>query len=373
MIKRLLPPTLLACAAVTLTACPSDDTTIGEGRQPFVDEYEEVLRGPADAIDLLSIGDSLTSDNFANRGDITVEYVDGSEIVVHMQRFTVQKTQAAADDAFSRMQFWGYDQSTPSKPTEDMAAIACFAEDTSNCYARAYYDGLSQPARDGVNFRVEIPKGWEGDLVLITEDNLAEGIESYPSRGDVSVMGLAGNLEVELDSGNVDVKLDPNARHFPGCGQPDDECYADWATCNCSEPMNIAVGNRTSQSSNITIDIADPALPANPDFQKWWTVQLENRGDFSSGSEFVCNATVDCAPFTSCEINPDFDDQDWQERAEINFPGEDVGAIKGAGIRVAVYSEECTIVSYVNGPDDFESEDLPEEKRGELNFCVGCL
>ena len=201
-------------------------------------------------------------------------------------------------------------------------------------------------------------------LDLTTTDNLEAGIDSYPDRSDISVLGLNGNITVDLDSGNVDVRLDPNVKHYAGC-EANDACvmmgYA--MGCGCSEPTNISIANKPGQASNITVDVANA--------DNWYTMILENRGTFSAGDEFVCNATVDCDAFADCVIDPDFAALPQQERAEINFPGDP--AIEGAGIRISLVSEACANITYVNDKDDFEADPLPEEKRGELRACVGCL
>ncbi|HLT36296.1 MAG TPA: hypothetical protein VK034_08420, partial [Enhygromyxa sp.] len=75
MTTRLLS-TPLFVAATILLACDGCNTggppDVGSGREPYVDEWVEEIRGPAAQIKKLSIGDRLTSDNFANRGNIEV-------------------------------------------------------------------------------------------------------------------------------------------------------------------------------------------------------------------------------------------------------------------------------------------------------------
>ena len=229
---------------------------------------------------------------------------------------------------------------------------------------RNYYDGQFQPVRDGANFRVTIPRGWDGDLLLTTSDNLEDGIETYPDRSDITVNGLAGNLTVDLDSGDVKVRMDPATDHFAGCPSNDTCVEMGYVMgCGCNEPTNISIANNNGQSSNITVDVGNP--------DAWYTMILENRGTFSSSDDFVCTATIDCGPFSDCVIDPDYAAIPYQERAEINFPGDP--AINGAGMRIALVSEACSNIVYVDGPDDYEAETFPEEKRGDLEVCVGCL
>jgi hypothetical protein len=366
MTKRLLPPAFLALAAVgTSIACtPPEDPT--EVREPYVDDWETVATLPAAQFEYLSIGDRLSSDNFANRGDIEVRYVGGTDsITVEMQRFTVASNPEDADEAFGRMQYWGYDKATPEPPSDSLIEDSCENPEVSSCYIRAYYDGLFQPLRDGANFRVTLPAGWVGDIDLVTSDNLEEGIDSYPDRSDIIVDGLNGNLEVDMDSGNVQVRMDPNTQHFAGCGNNDTCVEMGYAMgCGCSEPTNVNIANQNGQASNITVDVGTA--------DHWYTMILENRGTFSSSDDFVCNATIQCDDFgAGCILDPAYTGIAYQERAEVNYPGDP--AIMGAGMRISLVSEACANIVYVNGPDDYESESLPEEKRGDLLVCVGCL
>jgi hypothetical protein len=368
MTTRLLSlPLLLAVASplVVSTGCPRDEPGVGDDREPYVDDWRTELSGPAAQIKSLSIGDRLTSDNFANRGDIEVRYVDGTDqITIEMQRFTIAKDQATADAAFERMKFWAYDIATPAAPTPDDAADACWAPEVEGCYVRNYYEGQLQPVRDGVNFRITIPRGWDGDLAVTTEDNLEEGIESYPDRSDIIVDGLAGNLAADLDSGNIRVRMDAATDHYAGCSSNDTCVEMGYPIgCGCTDPTNVTIANNTGQASNITVDVGNP--------DAWYTMVLENHGSFSAGDEFVCTATIDCDAFPNCEIDPDYATIEYQERAEVNFPGEP--AIRGAGIRLALSSEACANITYTEGPDDYEAETFPAEKRGDLQVCVGCL
>jgi hypothetical protein len=365
MTTRLLSLPLLVLAALPLACQDDNGPGIGEGREPYVDQWRTELSGPASQINRLSIGGRLASDNFANRGNIEVRYLPGiDQITIEMQRFTIAKTQQDADAAFGRMKLWAYDITSPKAPKPADDPKRCWADGVSRCFVRNYYEGQLQPVRDGVNFRVTIPAGWNGNLDLVTTDNLGEGIDSYPDRSDIIVAGVAGNLNVELDSGNVQIRMDPNTKHFGSCPNNDTCVAMGYAMgCGCSEPTNISIANRTGQSSDITVDVGNP--------DAWYMMILENRGTFSAGGEFVCTATIDCASFEQCEIVEDYAALPYHERAEVNFPGEP--AISGAGMRISLVSESCSNIVYVNGPQDFEAEDFPEDKRGDLNVCVGCL
>ena len=371
MTKRLLPHTLLSIAAFAMLSagCNGGGDDGDLPRVPFVDDWETVATLPAAQFGLISVGDTITSDNFANRGDVEILYVAGTDaITIEMQRFTVAESEAEADENFAKMQYWGYALSSPEPPAADNELDQCINPDpdvVDRCYIRNYYDGQTQPIRDGANFRVTVPEGWAGDVLVVTSDNLAEGVETYPDRSNVTVDGLNGNLEVELDSGNVAVRMDPNIAHFAGCSNSD-TCEADGFPmgCGCSVPTNVLVENRVGQASNITVDVGAA--------DNWYTMILENRGDFSASDDFVCNATIDCSPFADCAINEEYAGDPAQERAEINFPDNGMAA-EGAGIRIALTSEDCANITYADGPEDHGSDALPEEKRGEVQVCIGCL
>ncbi len=381
MTKRLIP--LLPCLAL-LTACPTPPPTTSDSRQPFIDEWRTVAEGPADLLTKLSIGDQLTSDNFANRGDVDVIFSpDATTVKVEMQRFTIANDQELADAAFGRMQYWGYNSSSaavldPTNP-DDMALL-CFTGENDQCYIRAYYDGLSQPVRDGANFRVTLPAGWNGDLEITTEDNINDGVENYPDRSDITVMGLTGTLLVELDSGNVEVKVDPEIEHYAGCAA-NDVCEAgDPAampailpfdpTCGCTDPTFITVENSTGRSSTITIDV--PTTSSVTGDPRWYDIKLENEGMFSAGDPDICQATIDCETFgAGCVINPDFADLEYKEWAQVNFPG--APAIDGTGIQINAKSQACDFITYLEDPEDYNLDEFPEERRGALRVCSGCL
>jgi hypothetical protein len=386
MTKRTLHPAILSSAMSAMAAMPALAVAIAvaatsgcgggpepiEERAPYVDEWVTEAELPASQFVFLSVGNRISSDNFSNRGNVEVVYEGTDNIIkIEMQRFTVASSPEAADTAFAKMKYWGYNISSPEKPSTENEPDLCDAvpadpmdDPHDACYVRAYYDGLFQPVRDGANFRITLPAGWAGDLNLTTSDNLEEGIDSYPDRSDVSVDGLNGSLNIDLDSGNATVRMDPNIAHYAGCaGSQECEDMGYIMGCGCSEPTNVSIANKPGQASNITVDVGAA--------DNWYTMILENRGTFSSSDDFVCNATIDCDSFADCAIDPDFAALASQERAEVNFPG--MMAVEGAGIRISLVSEACSNIRYVEGPEDYDADPLPEEKRGELRVCVGCL
>lgn len=372
-------PLLPLSCLVLLSSCI--DHPPGWERQPYLDEWRVVAETPdAAAIEFLSIGDRETVDNFANRGDVEVVFDPAATgITVEMQRFTITDNQEQADAAFRRMEYWGYNSSSPEAldPILD-AAILCFTPGNNACYVRAHFDGMAQPLRDGANFRVTLPAGWNGELEIVTSDNLGEGIEYYPDRSDVRVTGLSGPLSVDLDSGNVEIVLDSSIEHYAGCpfndvcelGDPNaTPPLAPFdPTCGCTYPTSVTIDNAPGQASDITIDL--PTTSALTGEGPWYTVWLENEG--RGFGYFACAATLDCDAFgPDCLIDPDFSAIKHKEWAEINYPGEP--AMPVAGIQINATSSTCADVAYIEHPEDYGLKEFPHEQRGNLHVCSGCL
>ena len=314
----------------------SEDTSdcCASARQAHRDEWREELVLPAAKLRHLLVGGVLSSDNFANRGDIEVRYEEGSsEIRVELQRFTVAKSEDDAEQAFERMSLWAYDVESVDKPSELSMDSACSVSAGDFCQIRTYYDGLFQPVRDGANIRVTLPRGWDGTLELETTDNIDEGIE-YLDRGDVLVDGLAGNLEVRLDAGRVRIRLDP--------------AYA-------LESGSVQVEAHDGLAAEILVDVP-------PD--NYYDAVLENPdAPFDPG----CVVSIDCESFPDCQLDPEstlaF------QRAPINYPG--LPTPEGTGIHIDLRSHACSMIDFAESPSDYEQPPATE-LRGNVRLCSGC-
>jgi hypothetical protein len=302
-------------------------------RQPVRDEWREELVLAAAGVRHLVVGGVLTSDNFANKGDIEVRYEEGgSEIHVELQRFTFAKSMTDAEQAFGRMSLWAYDLVSVEKPRDEIMQAACGVSDGDFCQIRVYYDGLYQPVRDGANLRVTLPRGWDGTLALETADNLIEEPE-YPDRGDILVDGLAGNLEVRLDAGRVQVRLDP--------------AYA-------LQPASIVVEARSGRAAEILVDVP-------PD--NYYTAELANPdAPFDPG----CDVAIDCEAFPDCQLEPD--NTLAVARATINYPG--LPTPEGSGVHIDLHASACSMIDYADSPADYEHP--ATELRGNVRLCSGC-
>jgi hypothetical protein len=355
--------------ALLLAACcpdsppdSADSTETGldepiSGRGPYRDIWREELVLPAAALWRLIVGGRLTNDNFANRGDIEILHVEGNtQIVVQLQRFTFASSAEQAEDAFARMSLWAYALAEVQRPDEAIASDACGSSEADHCQLRTYYDGLFQPSRDGANMRVILPRGWTGELELVTEDNLLEG--DYSDRGDVLVDGLAGKLSVELDSGRARVRLDSSYEHYPGCPANDSCVEAGMGPdCGCSEFGYVRIEARDGQAADIVVDVPS---------QNYYSAMLHND---DPQLELGCSVEIDCESFPDCALDPDFEDAVSIEQAAINDPGPP--AVAGSGIHVDLHSGACAMIDHAEAPVDW-IEGEATEVRGSIRLCSGC-
>lgn len=328
---------------------------------------------PGDEVASLTIGGTEVSENFINRGDVEV-YFNGPEgkITVELRRFTFAPDAATAQDNWDRMIPWNY-SGTVVAPSDEIMDEDCTDAFRNGCQIRVWYDGQTQPVRDGADIRVTLPPSYVGHLDIVTEDNVVE--DEYPDHGDVTINNLRGSAEIELDSGNVMVKLADDILEGPTCGpeavaacenytDPDSMEPKPWDTsCGCTDFGQVKVSTRPERAANITVDIPGDL---------WGTTNMENaQPGMKKSDETLCTASVDdCKGIDACEDLIYDANFPWKRQTEFNDPGDFAPA--GAGFGFPLKSEGCQIVNYVNGPDDWGKE-LKDEKRGDLLVCNGCL
>jgi hypothetical protein len=119
------------------------------------------------------------------------------------------------------------------------------------------------------------------------------------------------------------------------------------------------VDTREPNAADVTVDI-----PADT----WGNVTIENtQAALSEASDPLCTAELITADFDDVEILED--DKPWKTRAALNYPG--APAVPGAGFVVDIDVTACTLVDFVNGPEEYG---MPEtEARGFIEVCSGCL
>ena len=381
---------LVACAA-TVAGCVEPPPSTSQ-RSPYRDEWRvevdaDFVHTAADGsveIFNLIIGGREDNNNFANRGDVIVDF-SGPEnkILVEMRRFTFSTTEQAAEADYEDLQLWAY-AAAVAPPRGLDVEDNCDPDEggawQNACEIRVYFDGLSQLERSGADLRVTLPPSYRRKINVTTQDNIEE--EDYLNRGNVCVSNLFGSADIELESGKVWVDLNRDVNPAPECALEDvDSCEnwtieddegnqvaAPWApTCPCiakSIPFGqVTVSSRAETAADITVD-----MPAGV----WASVKAENQGSGQEASGTHCTANVELANFEPAETGNDFP---WQAFGNLDYPG--MPAIAGAGFNIQAVSSSCEPVAYTESPDDFVGTDKGDEQeselRGTVRVCTDCI
>ncbi|MBL4685038.1 MAG: hypothetical protein JKY37_10645 [Nannocystaceae bacterium] len=389
--------TLLGLLAMPLVACTGDDSSTSE-RRPFRDSWRTVVDADfvhtvADGslISDLKIGGREFNDNFANRGDVIVNF-DGPQdkILVEFRRLTTNTNQDAAEADFDAMTLWAYNTSVtqPTKPSamDDEDRCGEDAEGKSlpwatGCGVRVYYDGQTQLGRAGADIRVTLPADYRRTVTIITEDADEDG--DYLNRGNVCVNGSNGSVDVELQSGTANIIVADGSTPAPACGappnttsNPSDEVEAcdtfensdgdpaAWST-DCSCAMTgiygvVKVESDTSASTNITVDIPGDL---------WASITAENLGDTPD----KCVATIDVPGLILDDAGGN--EFKWEGKGSVNAPSDAI--TPGAGYNIQARSGQCGPVSGTGDPKDFvglnKGSMQDSELHGNTTVCVGCI
>lgn len=387
--RKLTPAAFVLALLAPAFGCPSESDGEAE-RLPYRDawrvgadvEFPHIGDDGSVQIFDITFGGRESNDNFANRGDVTVNF-DGPEdrILVEIRRFTQTASEETALEDFADLSLWAFTSSL-GRPEDQAAEDDCANSGWQNgCSVRVYYDGLSQLQRAGADLRVTLPPSYRRKITVVTEDNVAD--DDYFNRGNVCISNLFASADVETQSGNVWVGLAPEASPAPRCttAQIDacenwtvtdddgNETPAPWAPeCDCiavggGEFGRVAIENRDDSSSNITVDIPEGL---------WASIRGENQGEGQSSTGEFCESTV---TVPNVEFEATGNDFAWQVAATSNYPGEP--AIRGAGFSIQAISNQCSPVANTNSPDEFvglgngDMQDSTE--RGNIEICSGCI
>jgi len=379
----------LALATAGMTGCPAPPNT-GSDRSPFRTAWEmateqdfiHVGEDGVAQIFSLTLGGRESNDNFANRGDVIVNF-DGpaNRILIEIRKFTFSPNEDSANADFDALSLWAFTSSL-GRPQDQDAEDDCMASGWQNdCEVRVYYDGLSQLRRSGADLRVTLPADYRQRISVITQDNTED--EDYLNRGNVCINNLFASADIETESGNVWVSLAPDTYPSPKCSSAQieacetwtvedemgNEVAAPWAPeCDCiavggGEFGLLSIDNRDDSSSNITVDV-----PAN----LWTSINAQNKGDSQEASGEHCEAIVSVPNATADDTGNDFP---WQAKFNANYPGEP--AIMGAGFTIQASSNACGPVASTEAPADFvglgmgDTQDSSE--RGNIEICSDCI
>ena len=332
---------------------PSADST------PMRDDWTLEYRGPfvyleddgTPRITSLSVGGTPYASNFANRGDVVVQFADTSDITIEMRRFTMAANDDEAEDDFASLSVLAYaGLDEPRKPAQVPDTDRCIPFDPhgdptpwpDQCSIRVYYDGLAQLERSGADLRITLPRGYAGALEVVTTDDDVDG--DYRDRGDVCIAGLAGSADVSLESGRAFVVLaDDVSPDAGGLGIDGD-------------------------AADITVDV-----PAT----LWTTIDVGNANESSDDIDEPCGA---CETEVSIDgfvpdAAPDGTVRDpWRLRGTVNDPGP--ATPPGAGYRLDLVARACGGVVFTGEPGGFvgfDAGDAHRERHGDIEVCPGCL
>jgi hypothetical protein len=386
--KRLPLAFVLGLTALPL-ACNGDETDTQGNLVPYRQDWRVEAEVPFPYLDdagqpqitIVRIGGRTYQENFANRGDVIVEFEEGrNTIQIEMRRFTMSLSEAQAQEDFAALQLWAYssNQTSPRKPSEMEPMNSCIpiAENTNpqwrdDCAIRVYYDGQSQIARAGADLRVKMPASYRHNVRIITQD--MDGDNDYINRGTVCIDNLNGSAEVDLENGVASVILSEASQPIPICTPEQIAACDDWEhedepaawhqDCDCILETQSAWGavrveSADSTGANITIDAPSDL---------WMNITARNDSP-NNLQESHCRADVDL---------PDFEVEDrpnnWSVRGVASVPS----AVASGGYGVQALSKDCQPVLYTPSPAEFvgynQGHEQMSEERGHVRVCSNCI
>lgn len=386
--------------STALAGCTEDESS--GGLQPYEDEWrEEILtafpyldEAGEPQITSITIGGLPVGDNFANRGDVIVQFDptasldDGSTwgIRVEMRRFTMASSRAAADLDFDGLKLQASTGSASLTPSPESL---CNDEWKDGCSLRVYFEGNTQLSRSGADLRVTLPGFYRHDVFITTQDNTADS--DYSRRSDVCIDGLNASAEVELDSGRAFVIMSPQATPMPACELIDgalEDCLEHpdgaWSRdCECIRQLGrfgtLQVESSDGNAASINVDMPQGL---------WSAVTMINEqsgqipgtvppcGEDTSEPGVRCDACIQVADFELAPGNGTEESRDpWRHSGFVAIPS-DV-AQPGSGYNISGTSKQCSAVSFTPSPDAFvgvgNGASQPTEERGNLSVCNDCL
>ena len=336
-----------------------------EPQFPQRDEWRAAIDAElAQDVETINIGGLEADGNFANRGDVEVRF-DGEEgrILVEMRRFAFATDVEEVQPVFERLWPWAFAGERLQAPDGSMLDGDCSEVWKDDCHLRVYYDGQLQPYLAGADLRVTLPASFAGHLYVTTQDLVDD--DDYPLRGDVRIDGLPGSADIAVEAGTVQVRLAEDALVAPVCGVQGNATCEEWSEGEDPAPWALACGCTDFGNLRVLGSAADVTLDVPREL--WASLLVENA--HTAATELWCEVEVDCDGFEDCEMLLDDEVVPGKKQAELNDPGP--SALEGAGYSIRVHNDACQSVSYVDGPEDYESPAV--DVRGEILVCAGCL
>lgn len=357
----------LAACASDARGCSAAQTDEIEYSQliPIRDQWRIELDAAFDpsVISQLAIGGTTVNDNFANRGDVIVQF-DGApgRIVVELRRFTMTHEDRDPDEALEPLGLWAYDASDGVALPNELPESTCTEQWHPGCALRVFHYGQAQPVRSGADIKVTLPADYRGHLDVETQDNVAD--DTYPVRGDVCMLGLPGTATVALESGRAWLSLAADIQVAPACTAAQrsacQEGSSPWTVqcpCRATPVHNPPLGASRIHASGM----ADIVASVPPDL--WMTLA-------ASGNNHAA-----CAPH--CEVTLEgfgavAATNTGTVSAVVNEP-EGIQDSEGYWIDVATYG--CGPVVSLDDPEAWRPDPsaLTTAVRGHVEICAGCL
>ncbi|WAS94233.1 hypothetical protein [Nannocystis punicea] len=362
-------PTGTTDPSTTDTSEPTTTTGVIPGDEvgPREGPWEVVVDAvpfPLADIHTLTVGRREYEENFANRGVVEVLFDHEAEtITVELRKYVFGDAIDAQE--LDRLSLWAYAAPGNPVPHPDPATDCTQGAWKDGCSIYAYYDGKSQPARMGMDFRVHLPTGYRGRLLVTTEDNITE--ESWPRRGDVTVVDLCSSGEIFLEAGRANIRMCRDLSPAPECPPEDVQACDDFpfdgseawsADCPCDQSLFGQLLVRAAQpwAANIILDVPGDV---------WLNAALQN---IELMKPHDCKPKMtDCGP--NCQL---VDDDEYSITAEFNYPS--AAAPSGAGFNFFAASGACTKVAFAAPGEPWTPGQTPsEELRGLVKLCTDCL
>lgn len=334
-------------------------------------------------------------ENFANRGDVVVEFHDQEKIFVDVRRFTSSRSKEGAEEDFADLVLVATN-GTLADPDDIDADKRCNeGEWKDGCQIRIYYRGQTQLARSGADFHVVLPREYRHKIIIYTGDNTES--DDYENRGDVCVDGANATVEARLANGLAFVKLADDTTPMPRCTlQPNlyNTCVSGdrstwWREQDGEGGDGCGCISQIGEFGRVKIDSLDNAaatavvqVPEN----LWTDINLINeatgqmRGTSpacqdTSPAGTRCDACVDLPDYEfDASVGDDSVRSVWENRGVAWKPNAEVTA---GGFAVALTAKACQDVRFTESPRDFVGEnqgnEQESEERGNLTVCHDCL
>lgn len=343
--RRSLSLLSLSCG-ILLGGCflEPESPPFDDGDRPYRDQWRTELDAPFalegfDAIRTLWVGGPEYEGNFANRGDIVVQFHDEERIVVEMRRFAHAQSAEQAQSYFDALQLWAYarDIERPMHPSHMMYPRPCVGDDgalVDECAMRVYYEGLQQPVRTGADIRVTLPAAYRGQLDIFTEDLISDS--TYLNRGNVCVEPTRAQIKAELGRG-IGVASIAGPEQSPG-GLPT------VAFDGIAADLQIDVPRELYTAVSLTYeDDSDKNERCYADIAVY-------EFDHRSGSFGATHSSIGGA------AGP------WEEEQPFDAS-------------VSLKASSCDVVAFTERPEDWtdEFDDQEVEMRGVVSICNDCL